>query len=258
MAKPKRIARLACQGGASMLKVPRQLEGVTDCVEANKIDDGACQYGCLGLGTCVDACKFDAMKITEDGIVEINEEKCIGCGLCAKKCPRNVITMVKREQTVYVRCNAEGKGKDKIPLCKTACIGCTICEQRCPFDAIHVINGLAQIDYNKCRNCGFCVEVCPSILAHSKVIADAAKEENKLVACIEEEKCVGCTVCKRVCPQVNAITGARKEVHRVNPDFCVSCGACKDKCPKDAIVMKPKELTSTEAVAQIAAAQEKV
>jgi electron transport complex protein RnfB len=239
VAKFKKIARLACQGGKSMLKVPRKLEGAKSCVEANEIDDGACKYGCLGLGTCVEACKFDAMKINDDGIVEIDEEKCTGCGICARKCPRNLITIVDRKNTVYVRCNAEGKGKDKSLLCKTACIGCTVCEQRCPFDAIKVENGLAKINYEKCRSCGYCAGVCPSLLAYSKVIVNTAKPEDRLIAVIDEEKCIGCTLCKRACPQVNAISGNRKEAHKVNPDFCIGCGACIEKCRKEAITLSP-------------------
>ena len=35
---------------------------------------------------CVDACKTNALK-QEDRIIYIDEEKCIGCGRCAKICP---------------------------------------------------------------------------------------------------------------------------------------------------------------------------
>ncbi|MFW5857350.1 MAG: 4Fe-4S binding protein, partial [Planctomycetota bacterium] len=31
----------------------------------------------------------------------------------------------------------------------------------CPFDAIHVVDNLAVIDYDKCKLCGKCVKVCP-------------------------------------------------------------------------------------------------
>jgi NADH:ubiquinone oxidoreductase subunit F (NADH-binding) len=51
---------------------------------------------------------------------------------------------------------------------------------------------------------------------------------------VREENCTGCTVCARVCP-VNAISGARKEIHKIDQSACIKCGACMDKCKFDAI-----------------------
>ena len=40
-----------------------------------------------------------------------------------------------------------------------ACIGCGVCEENCAFDAIHVVDGIAQVNDN-CTLCGSCVEDC--------------------------------------------------------------------------------------------------
>ena len=40
--------------------------------------------------TCVEACKTNALK-REGGIIYIDDEKCVGCGRCAKLCPFNAI-----------------------------------------------------------------------------------------------------------------------------------------------------------------------
>lgn len=48
------------------------------------------------------------------------------------------------------------------------------------------------------------------------------------------ENCKGCGMCKRVCP-AGAITGERKELHKIDPEICVRCGACFEACKFKAI-----------------------
>ena len=48
------------------------------------------------------------------------------------------------------------------------------------------------------------------------------------------EFCKGCGMCKRVCP-AGAITGERKETHKIDPELCVRCGACFEACKFKAI-----------------------
>ncbi len=49
------------------------------------------------------------------------------------------------------------------------------------------------------------------------------------------EKCKGCTVCAKKCP-VGAISGERKQPHRIDPEKCIKCGACADACKFGAVV----------------------
>ena len=52
---------------------------------------GNCSVGCIGCKICEKACKFEAIKVI-DGVAVIDYSLCKNCGLCAQKCPKNVIT----------------------------------------------------------------------------------------------------------------------------------------------------------------------
>lgn len=52
---------------------------------------------------------------------------------------------------------------------------------------------------------------------------------------IIEELCRGCGVCIRKCP-AGAITGEKKQPHKINDELCIRCGACIDACRFNAVV----------------------
>ena len=67
--------------------------GFTDCLSASNVGGSgplSCKYGCLGFGTCVKACKYDAIKI-EKNLAVIDYSLCTSCGLCAAVCPKKLI-----------------------------------------------------------------------------------------------------------------------------------------------------------------------
>ncbi len=54
---------------------------------------------------------------------------------------------------------------------------------------------------------------------------------------IDEEACTGCRLCARKCPQ-EAITGEKKEPHKLDQDKCIKCGICYDGCKFGAIAIR--------------------
>lgn len=154
-----------CGGGTNAVR-SYTYSGVTSCAAANRLAGGplACGSGCIGFGDCVRACPFDALALDERGLPVVDLVKCTGCGICVRECPRgtiNLLEMLPDEAAVVVRCNAHDKAKVRKANCSMCCIACKKCEKECPSDAIHVIDGLAVVDYEKCTGCLTCVEVCP-------------------------------------------------------------------------------------------------
>jgi Fe-S-cluster-containing hydrogenase component 2 len=84
------VCEIACaerHGGKARLKVKDVLQsrGLAFNDEVLPIVCKQCEKP-----TCIEACKTNALK-REDGIIYIDEEKCVGCGRCAKLCPFNAI-----------------------------------------------------------------------------------------------------------------------------------------------------------------------
>jgi len=166
------VAVVRCNGTCDNRPKTNQYDGASSCTIAASLYSGetGCQYGCLGLGECVDACNFDAMYMDkETGLPVIIEDKCVSCGACVKACPNNIIELRKKgpkSRRIFVSCVNKDKGGIAKKACGVACIGCGKCVKECPFDAITLENNLAYIDYNKCKLCRKCVVVCPTKAIH--------------------------------------------------------------------------------------------
>lgn len=164
MATEKKVAFVKCVGTCDKTKVKYNYYGIHDCRKLALIPgngDKACQYGCLGYGSCVQECEFDAIHI-KDGIAAVDKEKCVACGKCISACPKKLIEFVPYESTCKVACSSNEKGKDVKAVCDAGCIGCGMCQRACEFGAVSVENNLAKIDYSKCTHCGKCAQKCPT------------------------------------------------------------------------------------------------
>ena len=157
----KMVAMVKCRGKNHLLK--GHYEGLADCRSAVFVTGNgpnACPSGCLGFGTCVSVCKFDAIHVV-DGVARVDADKCTGCMQCVQACPRKVIVPVSYNADIIVACSNHERGAVTRKVCDVGCIGCHLCERQCDYDAIHVVHNLAVIDYDKCVSCGRCAAVCP-------------------------------------------------------------------------------------------------
>ena len=160
----KKVAFVKCKGTCDKATVKYNYYGIDDCHKiADAVPGGGskgCTFGCLGSGSCVKACPFDAIHIV-DGVAVVDKDACKACGKCVAACPKHLVELVPYEQKHLVQCSSKDKGKDVLSVCKVGCIGCKMCQKVCPSDAIVVEDNIAHIDPEKCTNCGLCAEKCP-------------------------------------------------------------------------------------------------
>ena len=184
----RQVAFVRCNGGVNAKK-RFDYVGVKDCMAATKVAAGPleCAFGCLGFGSCVSACQFGAMSIGPNGSAVVDPDKCTACMACAKACPRHLIVSVPVSKKVHVACANQDKGKAAMSVCANSCIGCGLCQKECKKDAIHVVNGVAVIDYEKCVNCKMCTKVCPRD-AILPIATAEEKEKYKAIKKAQAEK----------------------------------------------------------------------
>lgn len=130
-----------------------------------------------------------------------------------------------------------GRGEKQ---CSYGCMGYGSCTRACKFDAIHVVDGIAVVDKEKCKACGMCVAECPN-----NIIEMVPYESKHLVRCSSLDKgkdvrvacsvgCIACMMCTKVCED-DAITVVNNIAH-IDYSKCTNCGKCAEKCPVKIIV----------------------
>jgi NADPH-dependent glutamate synthase beta subunit-like oxidoreductase len=89
------IARPGCYFGVDKADTKFRYHGLDDCRAVAMLSGGmkVCTIGCLGLGTCVRACPFDALEMGPEGLPVVNEKRCTGCGTCERICPKHIIQL---------------------------------------------------------------------------------------------------------------------------------------------------------------------
>jgi len=126
-AKEPDIARPGCTFGVADADTKFVYNGMNDCRAAAMLSGGmkVCTIGCLGLGTCVRACPFNAITMGEDGLPVVDEILCTGCGTCERVCPKHIINL----SSVTRRILREYTTDDCTTPCQRACpAGINICE----------------------------------------------------------------------------------------------------------------------------------
>jgi|YNPMSStandDraft_1061717.scaffolds.fasta_scaffold00244_10 Na+-translocating ferredoxin:NAD+ oxidoreductase RNF subunit RnfB len=167
----KKIAVVMCQGDLNLASFIGKYQGVKDCAYAyfSTTDTSKmCKYGCIGMGSCVSACPFNAISIVKNiGIPVVDASKCTGCGNCVEACPRHLIELHPIDRDIFIYCKNHDPTIVAKNICKTACIACGICVRNAQKDgnenAIKLIDNLAQINFDEYNKIKFEYgEKCPT------------------------------------------------------------------------------------------------
>jgi electron transport complex protein RnfB len=229
------MAVVNCNGGAGKARRGARYEGIRDCRAALLIANGwqscqPCVEGCLGLGSCVRACPFGAISMSEDEVAVVDRTKCTGCGACVSACPRGLLSLMPEAHKIYIACSSHGHGDAVTADCSAGCTACGACVAVTPSGAIIMRDHLPLLDYGTPgENFLAAASRCPS-----KCFIDLVKVRPKANI---DTKCDGCGECRQACPVPGAIAGREGTRHVVNKELCIGCGRCLTVCPVRAIAL---------------------
>ena len=247
---------LAAASKVFYVETDPRLDQLNECLPGANC--GGCGYaGCGGyaeavlkgeapIGKCASGGNDCAMKMAE--IMGVKAEKMerrvamVRCsGYKSVDAEGNPIgAKLKGEYEGIPDCLAASKVAGRGPsACKFGCLGFGNCVAACKYDAIHIVDGVAVVDEEKCVGCLACAAACPR-----QLIVPVSPEQNVLIACASMAKgaattractvgCIGCGKCKKTC-QHDAII-LEKNLARIDYTKCVNCGDCAKVCPKGLI-----------------------
>ena len=147
----RRVARLLCGGGSRRAVRNAEYRGLQTCTAAAAVARGGtgCAWACLGLADCERSCDFDAIVMNADDLPVVIPSLCTACGDCVDVCPRDLFTLMPVEHKLIVQCRSLLEGTAADELCSAACNACGRCVVDAAPGLIHLVNGLAVVDYGK-------------------------------------------------------------------------------------------------------------
>jgi Na+-translocating ferredoxin:NAD+ oxidoreductase RNF subunit RnfB len=134
-----------------------------------------------------------------------------------------------------------------VQACAFGCLGFGDCTRACKFDALHVVDGLATVDYEKCTGCTACSKTCPRHLIemapfrfeNMMTVACSSKETGKSTRSVCKVGCIGCGLCAKQ-SDLFKVEENLARVDYARYEMTEKEQAAMDKCPTKVIVYRGK------------------
>jgi Na+-translocating ferredoxin:NAD+ oxidoreductase subunit B len=131
--------------------------------------------------------------------------------------------------------------------CTYGCLGLGDCVRACDYDAIHVVDGVAVVDYDHCIGCKACAAACPRNIItmvpfkaeRMLVVACSNPDGAAAVKAVCPVGCISCSMCAKKCSLMqmqNSLPVIDYDAYQNEEDFAVAL----EKCPRESLIFVGK------------------
>jgi len=138
-------AVVRCGGTRTAVKFAFDYDGREDCASAVALYGGPklCKDGCLGYGSCANACPLGAIRV-RDGVAVVDDGLCTGCGACVSACPKGLVSLITADTPWFVACSSTAERSERKASCSAACDACGECVKHAMRNEFVIEAGIAR------------------------------------------------------------------------------------------------------------------
>jgi Na+-translocating ferredoxin:NAD+ oxidoreductase RNF subunit RnfB len=130
-----------------------------------------------------------------------------------------------------------------VQSCVYGCLGGGDCERSCKYDAIHIVDGLATINYEKCVGCSACAKICPRRIItmvpfkaeRILTISCSNQDFGQDVSAVCKVGCIGCKACTKQA-NIFSMKGNLATIDYTDYDPAQDVKTAIQKCPRKVMV----------------------
>ncbi len=154
----------------ALLKKDLEVEKVLDIVEffPPALGIEVIEDNCISCGLCADVCPTESIALDGPNPIKIDtDNSCVYCGFCAEVCNFEAIKLSeefftnRNHEIFFIKRDLRGRRNGTVEINHPACQLCEVCVKNCPVEALAIEDDKVTVNHDECISCRNCEAICP-------------------------------------------------------------------------------------------------